>query len=104
MAFGTRKDCSHAQASHTSRRGSDTRRSETSKGRWMSHKPRPTRGRRAGWHGRVGGLADWQTAGGQQRVQGHRMHRLGGMDVLSSTSGASRTAELLRRLVPLGAT
>lgn len=50
------------------------------------------------------GLADWQTAGGQQRVQAHRMHRLGAMDVLSSTIGACRTAELPRRLVPLGAT
>lgn len=59
--------------------------------RWMSHKPRPTRGEgrrgrlaRTGW--RAGGLADCRRKGSNW------------MDVLSFTSGASRTAELPRRL------
>lgn len=87
MTFGAAKNGSHVQASHTIRRGSDTRRSETSSVEVdVSQAPANERVDGAGWHGRVGGLADCRRKGSNW------------MDVLSFTSGASRTAELPRRL------
>lgn len=86
MTFGARKDCSgHVQASHTSRRHSEI--GDIKCGGGCLTSPGQREVRRTGQTG-TDGLADWQTAKGQQ------------LDVLSFTSGPSRTAELPRRLAP----